>query len=76
VSYDGRPPNQGHSFDSGVSFQQLKHLIEQTVTQPAKKRRPGRHLAMPPYGGAECALPGKASSVIGSSPSAIDVTYR
>jgi hypothetical protein len=32
--------NQGHSFDDGVSFQQAKHLIEQTVTQLAKKRRP------------------------------------
>jgi hypothetical protein len=33
--------NQGHSVDIGISLQPPKHLIEQTVTQLAKKRRPG-----------------------------------
>ena len=36
--------NQGHSVDNGVSLQQTKHLIEQTVTQLAKQRRPECHL--------------------------------
>src|SRR5580700_5786165 len=35
--------DQGHAADHGVSLQQAKHLIEQTVTQVAKKRRPGCH---------------------------------
>jgi hypothetical protein len=32
--------NQGHSVDNRVSLQQTKHLVEQTVPQFAKDRRP------------------------------------